>query len=126
MRKRLRAKLAEIKQEMRHRRHQRIAEPGKWLKGVEAGYVAYHTVPTNPRRISAFRYHVTRMWLKSLRRRSQWHNMPWEPMNRIIDARLPRAVISHPGPNQRFDVKHPKARAECVSSAGSDLCGGTA
>ena len=32
MRKRLRAKLAEIKQELKRRRHQRIADQGQWLK----------------------------------------------------------------------------------------------
>jgi DDE_Tnp_1-associated len=51
-----------------------------------AGYFAYHAVPTNTRSISAFRYHVIHMWLKSLRRRSQRQNMPWERMNQIIDA----------------------------------------
>jgi RNA-directed DNA polymerase len=33
MRKRMRAKLAELKEAMRRRLHQRIAEQGKWLKG---------------------------------------------------------------------------------------------
>ena len=70
MRKRMRAKLAEIKEELRRRLHQRIAEQGQWLKSVAAGYFAYHAVPTNTRSISAFRYHVIHMWLKSLRRRS--------------------------------------------------------
>jgi hypothetical protein len=161
MRKRMRAKLAEIKEELRSRLHQRVAEQGKWLKSVVTGYFAYHAVPTNARRISAFRYHVIQMWLKSLRRRSQrhntkrrkfrpfrhpresgdpvpglrfrgddgttvnrtgwvktfgsWHNMPWERMNRIIDAWIPPAVIRHPWPNQRFDVR----RAACVGSARS-------
>jgi RNA-directed DNA polymerase len=108
MRKRMRAKLAEIKEEMRYRLHQRIAEQGQWLRSVVGGYFAYHAVPTNTRGISAFRCHVIQMWLKSLRRRSQRHNMPWEHMNRIIDAWIPPAVIRHPWPNQRFDVKHPR------------------
>ena len=60
MRKRMRAKLVEIKEEMRSRLHQRVAEQGKWLKSVVTGYFAYHAVPTNARRISAFRYHVSR------------------------------------------------------------------
>lgn len=99
MRKRMRAHLPEIKEEMRHRLHQRIAEQGQWLKSVVAGYFAYHAVPTNTRSISAFRYHVIPMWLKSLRRRSQRHRMRWGRMNRIIDAWIPPAVIPHPWPN---------------------------
>ena len=124
MRKRMRAKLAEIKEEMRRRLHQPIAEQGKWLKSVVAGYLAYHAVPTNARGISAFRYHVAQMWLKSLRRRSQRQNMLWERMNRIIDAWIPPAVIRHPWNNQRFDVKHPRQEPSALSSARSDLCGG--
>ena len=98
MRKRMRAKLAEIKEEMRYRLHHRIAEQGKWRKSVVADYFACHAVPTNARCISAFRYHVIQMWLKPLRRRSQQHNMPRERMNRIINAWIPPAVIRHPWP----------------------------
>jgi RNA-directed DNA polymerase len=126
MRKRMRAKLAEIKEEMRCRLHQRIAEQGKWLKSVVAGYFAYHAVPTNTRGISAFRYHVIRIWLKSLRRRSQRHNMPWERMNRIIDAWIPPAVISHPWPNQRFDVKHPRQEPSALAAHARICAGGAA
>ena len=126
MRKRMRAKLAEIKEEMRYRLHQRIAEQGKWLKSVVAGYLAYHAVPTNARGISAFRYHVIQMWLKSLRRRSQRHNMPWERMNRIIDAWIPPAVIGHPWPNQRFDVKHPRQEPSALAAHARICAGGAA
>lgn len=106
MRKRLRTKLREIKEELRRRRHWPIAEQGRWLKSVVAGYFAYHAVPTNARTLMAFRYHVTQTWLKSLRRRSQRHNMPWDRMNRIIDTWVPRVRTTHPWPAQRFDVKH--------------------
>ena len=108
---------------MRYRPHQRVAEPGKWLKSVVAGYFAYHAVPTNARGISAFRYHVIQMWLKSLRRRSQRHNMPWERMNRIIDAWIPPAVIRHPWPNQRFDVKRPRQEPSALA-AHARICAG--
>jgi hypothetical protein len=123
MRKRMRAKLAEIKEEMRYRLHQRIAEQGKRLRSVVAGYFAYHAVPTNTRSISAFRYHVIQMWLRSLRRRSQRHNMLWDRMNRIIDAWIPQAAISHPWPNQRFDVKHPRQEPSALA-AHARICAG--
>jgi RNA-directed DNA polymerase len=64
MRKRLRAKLAEIKQGLKRRRHQRIAVQGQWLESVVAGYFAYHAVPANGRILSAFRYHVVQTWLR--------------------------------------------------------------
>jgi RNA-directed DNA polymerase len=126
MRKRMRAKLTEIKEGMRSRLHQRIAEQGKWLKSVVAGYFAYHAVPTNARSISAFRYHVIQMWLKSLRRRSQRHNMPWDRMDRIIEAWIPPAIIRHPWPNQRFDVKHPRQEPSALAAHARIWAGGAA
>jgi RNA-directed DNA polymerase len=44
-RDRMRAKLQDIKKEMRRRMHQSIPEQGKWLKQVVAGYFNYHAVP---------------------------------------------------------------------------------
>jgi RNA-directed DNA polymerase len=124
MRKRLRAKLAEIKEELRRRRHQRIAEQGQWLKRVVAGYFAYHAVPTNGRALSAFRYHVVQTWLRSLRRRSQRHRMPWDRMNRIVDAWIPPVGISHPWPSTRFDVKHPRQEPSALAAQARICAGG--
>jgi hypothetical protein len=44
---RMMAKLQEIKEALRKRRHEPIPEVGKWLAQVVAGYFAYHAVPTN-------------------------------------------------------------------------------
>ena len=44
---RVQAKLAEVKEELRHRRHQPIPEQGKWLAHVVTGFFNYHAVPTN-------------------------------------------------------------------------------
>ena len=46
-RKPLKAKLKEIKQELQRRRHEAVAERGRWLAQVVRGYLAYHAVPTN-------------------------------------------------------------------------------
>ena len=124
MRTRLRAKLVEIREELRRRLHQRIAEQGQWLRSVVAGYFAYHAVPTNGRSLSAFRYHVVQAWLCSLRRRSQRHNMPWDRMNRVVNAWLPPAVISHPWPSQRFDVKHPRQEPSALAAQARICAGG--
>ena len=48
-RDRMRAKLKDIKEELRRRMHQPIPEPGKWLKQVVTGHFAYYAVPTNSR-----------------------------------------------------------------------------
>jgi len=123
MRKRQRAKLAAIKDELRRRQHRRIAEQGQWLNRVVAGYFAYHAVPTNGRALSAFRYHVIQIWMRSLRRRGQRHRVPWDRMNRIVAAWIPPARISHPWPSIRFDVKHPRQEPSALA-AHARICAG--
>jgi group II intron reverse transcriptase/maturase len=107
-RDRMRAKLREITKEMRRRMHQPIPQQGKWLRQVVAGFFAYHAVPTNSRSLGAFRYHVTNLWRRSLRRRSQKDHTTWARVTKLADDWLPRPRILHPWPNQRFAVKHPR------------------
>ena len=105
---RMRAKLLDIKTEMRRRMHASIPVQGEWLRSVIRGFNAYHAVPTNFSALNAFRYHVTGIWLKSIRRRSQKTNMTWERMTRLAGDWLPTPRILHPWPQQRFAVKHPR------------------
>ena len=105
---RMRAKLQEIKAQLRERMHDAIPEQGRWLKAVVTGYFAYHAVPTNSRALGAFRYHVTNLWRRTLRRRSQKDGMTWERIKKIAAAWLPPPRILHPWPAQRFAVKHPR------------------
>jgi group II intron reverse transcriptase/maturase len=105
---RMRAKLLEIKEQMRKRMHASIPEQGMWLKSVVNGFFAYHAVPTNQRALSAFRYHVAELWRKSLRRRSQKTKLTWERMTQLVNDWLPTPRIHHPWPDQRFAVKHPR------------------
>ncbi|MGY3134143.1 hypothetical protein ACVWZM_004825 [Bradyrhizobium sp. USDA 4501] len=107
-RDRIRAKLSEIKDEMRRRRHQPILDQGKWLRQVVTGFFAYHAVPTNGRVLEAFRYHVIDLWRRSLRRRSQKDHLTWARITKLSDDWLPKARILHPWPEQRFAVKHPR------------------
>jgi RNA-directed DNA polymerase len=74
---RMRAKLREIKQEMRWRMHQPIPAQGRWLERVVRGYFNYHAVPTNGRALEVFRHHITNLWRRTLRRRSQKDRMTW-------------------------------------------------
>ena len=53
-RDRMRAKLKEVKKELRRRMHQPIPEQGRWLAQVVRGYFAYHAVPTNGLRNQRF------------------------------------------------------------------------
>jgi RNA-directed DNA polymerase len=108
IKKRLRGKLQEIRQELRQRWHERIAETGAWLRSVVQGYLNYHAVPGNFAALQTFRREVARTWLEALRRRSQRHRLPWERFSSIIDRYLPLPRILQPEPGVRFDVKHPR------------------
>ena len=105
---RMRAKLKEIKKEMRRQRHQPIPEQGKWLRQVVTGYFAYHAVPTNSRALHVFRHNVIDLWRRSLRRRSQKDRMTWDRIKKLADDFLPPARILHPWPHARFAVRHPR------------------
>ena len=105
-RDRIRAKLKEVKEELQQRRHQPIPEQGKWLRQLVGGFFVYNAVPTNSHALAAFRQHVTDLWRRSLRRRSQKDRTTWERMARLADAFLPRPRILHPLPSDRFAVKH--------------------
>jgi hypothetical protein len=88
--------------------HQPVPEQGWWLKQVVTGFLAYHAVPTNSAALGAFRYHVTCLWRRSLRRRSQKDGFTWSRMAKLVDDWLPQPRILHPWPHQRFAVKHPR------------------
>lgn len=105
---RMRAKLQDIKATLRRRMHAPIAEQGRWLRSVVTGYFAYHAVPTNSRALGAFRHHVTALWRRTLRQRSQKDGMTWARMKHIADAWLPTPKVLHPWPQQRFTVKYPR------------------
>jgi group II intron reverse transcriptase/maturase len=103
-RKRLTAKLHEVKAELRERMHQPIDEQRDWLTSVIPGYFAYHAIPGNWAALGSFRTQCTRLWYKTLRRRSQKSRLTWDRMKELAKAWLPPARILHPWPEQRFAV----------------------
>ncbi len=107
-RDRMRTKLREIEEGLRQRLHVPIPDTGKWLGQIVAGYFAYHAVPTNSAAIGAFRYHITVLWHRCLRRRSQRARLLWPRMAKLADEFLPRPRILHPWPNARFAVRYPR------------------
>jgi RNA-directed DNA polymerase len=106
--RRLRAKLAQVRTQLRARMHQPVPVQGRWLAAVLHGHMNYYAVPGNRAAISAFRTQVTRHWFKTLRRRSQKTRINWERMRRIATRWLPPPRTTHPYPNARFAATHPK------------------
>jgi group II intron reverse transcriptase/maturase len=103
--KRMRAKLHEVKAELRRRMHLPLPEQGAWLGRVVRGHLAYYAVPDNSEALRAFVNAVIRLWLKALRRRSQRHRLTWERMRRPADRWIPKPRILHPWPQVRFNAK---------------------
>ena len=97
--KRIRAKLMELKIELKRRLHHPVPVVGKWLRVVLLGHYRYYGVPGNSRKLESFNFHVSRLWYKALLRRSQRHRLNWERMNRLIDRWLLRPRICHPYPD---------------------------
>jgi len=104
MRKRLVAKLKQIKAELRRRMHLSIPVVGQWLKRILQGHYNYYGVPLNYRAMATFRYEVSRLWFRTLRRRSQRSRLNWDRMSRLEKRWLPVPKIRHPYPEQRLRV----------------------
>jgi RNA-directed DNA polymerase len=103
--KRMRAKLREVKTELRARRHLPIPEQGRWLSSVLRGHCNYYAVPGNIPALRAFRRQIIRHWYKTLRRRSQRTRMTWKRMYRLETRWLPAVRTLHPWPDVRFDAR---------------------
>ena len=103
--KRMRAKLAEVKDQLRQRRHQPVPEQGRWLGSVVRGHCAYYAVPGNRKAVASFRTQVTKLWHEALERRSQRTRISWTRMDRLATRWLPPARVMHPFPDVRFNVR---------------------
>ena len=103
-RKRLQAKLSEVKIELKRRMHAPIPATGMWLRSVVRGHFRYYGVPTNSPALSVFRFQVGRLWRRALSRRSQNGRVRWDRMRRLIDRWLPPARVCHPYPLRRLGV----------------------
>ena len=87
IRRRLQAKLREVKAELRRRMHVPIPVVGAWLRRVVGGHPRYYGVPMNGPALGTFRFHVGRLWYRTLRRRGQRRRLTWERMRRLIERR---------------------------------------
>ena len=107
--KRLRMKVKKVAKELKHRRHDSVADQGQWMRSVVRGYFNYHGVPGNIEALGRFRILVTRAWMQSLRKRShKARRLTWVRMRKIEATWIPRARILHPYPNQRLCVSNPR------------------
>ena len=64
----------------------------------------YFGVPGNSRKLESFKYHLSQLWYKVLRRRSQRSKLNWERMERLIERWLPKVRVMHPYPDFQLYV----------------------
>jgi hypothetical protein len=104
MQKRLRAKLQEIKEALRRRRHDPMPQQGTWLRSVLLGHYRYSGVPLHWPALAEFRAQVVRLGTHALRRRSQKSRVTQARRYRLERTWLPAPQIYHPFPWQRLHV----------------------
>ena len=108
IRKRMRAKLRQLKQELQRRMHDPIAQTGRWLQSVVQGYFNYYAVPGNLDSLAVFRERLLGLWWRRLRRRSQRDRFSWNRMLALGRRWLPEPRPLHPYPAVRFAASHPR------------------
>jgi group II intron reverse transcriptase/maturase len=104
MKKRFRAKLSEVKTELRRRMTKPIPEQGEYLRSVLTGHARYYGVPGNGAALRHFRHQLGGYWGRTLRRRGNRHVPTWQRLRRHIARWLPHPRICHPWPSQRLGV----------------------
>lgn len=104
VRKKMKRKLKELKRELRRRLHQCVPQVGKYLRSVLTGHYRYFGVPGNGRALSAFQYHLFRLWYRTLKRRSQRCGVTFDRMARLARRWLPWPRLHHDYPSNCLRV----------------------
>jgi RNA-directed DNA polymerase len=97
---------------------------GKWLRQVVTGYFNYHAVPTNSPALTAFRFFVTELWQRTLRRRSQKDGMTWGKDYAARQRLAPQTANPSPLAASALRRHTPEVGAVCGNPARTVLCGG--
>ena len=106
--KRMVAKLHQLKAVLRRWMHAPTAQVGGWLKKVVLGYYRYHAVPGNSDRLALFQHRLRVLWRNILFRRSQKGRKSWKKLNRLLNRWIPFPRVLHPYPLERFCAIHPR------------------
>jgi RNA-directed DNA polymerase len=96
-RKKRRAKLGAIREEIARAKHKPPAEQYRWLCAVLRGHYNYYGVPGNMRRMAGVREQIREHWHRTLQRRSQrasWTNAQRTRFDRRYPLPPPR--LTHP------------------------------
>lgn len=94
--KRLRRAVTKIAEWCRSNRHEPLRDQHQALVKKLRGHYQYYGITGNGRCLTNFLFHVRRVWLKWLNRRSQRKSMTWSTFALILKRRpLPAPYIAH-------------------------------
>jgi RNA-directed DNA polymerase len=103
IKKRLKRKISEVKQELKERMHRKVDETVTWLASVITGYINYHGVPGNMDSARAFHQECERELYRTLRRRSnKARRLTWKDLREIVKGKIPKPRLAQPFPDERF------------------------
>jgi len=108
VRKRMRRKLQDIKQQLRMRMHDPVPQTGAWLRSPVQGYFNYYAVLGNLDSLGLFGERVLRYWGQAVQRRSQIRRYAWVRRLKLAAKWLPTPRVLHPWPLDRFAATHPR------------------
>jgi RNA-directed DNA polymerase len=108
IRKRMRGKLREIKQQLGERMHDPVRQTGPWLQSIVQGHFNYYAVPGNLDSLGVFRDRLLGHWGHTLRCRSQKRPISWERILALAKRWLPQPRVLHPYLAVRFAASHPR------------------
>ena len=109
--KRMSRTLKRIKEALRRRMHCKSKATARWLGKVLDGWLNYFAVPTSYRYLYRFATRLKRLWLRTLRLRSQKDRSKWDDIARLVAVHWPRLEIRHPWPDPRFAVSSTQGRS---------------
>jgi RNA-directed DNA polymerase len=124
-RKKRKAKLAKLSEEMHRRRHEPVPLQHAWLCSVLRGHYRYYGVPSNTPALTLFRERVRSGWHRQLQHRSQ--RARWNCAKRATHEKrfpLPLPTTHHPWPSVVMLLRRPEVGARCGKSARRVLSGG--
>jgi group II intron reverse transcriptase/maturase len=124
IKKRMRTKLREVKDQLMRKMHLPTPEVGRWLGSVVRGHFVYYAVPGNTPAIAEFAKQAARHWHRALQRRSQRARVTWARMYRLVRRWLPKPRTLHPYPEIRFDARHPRQEPSAVVPHAGICAGG--
>lgn len=104
-RKKMTAKLADIREQLRRRITEGRTAVGKWLARVLEGHYRYYGVPGNYSAMAGYRRRLQEVWHRALLRLSHRTRVTRDKMQELADRWLPKPKILHDYPDARFAVR---------------------